>query len=36
MVKSLGATYVLAGHSERRVLFKETDADINKKVGGRE
>jgi len=32
MVKSLGVTYVLAGHSERRTLFKDDDTKINKKV----
>lgn len=32
MVKDLGATYVILGHSERRVLFGETDALINRKV----
>ena len=32
MVKSLGVKYVLAGHSERRTLFKDNDAAINKKV----
>jgi len=32
MVKSLGVTYVLAGHSERRTLFKDDDAAINQKV----
>jgi len=32
MLKSVGTTYVLAGHSERRATFGDTDADINKKV----
>ena len=32
MVKSMGATYVLAGHSERRTVFGETDEEINKQV----
>jgi len=32
MVKSLGVTYVLAGHSERRVVFGEDDAEINRQV----
>jgi len=32
MVKSLGVTYVLAGHSERRTLFKDDDGAINMKV----
>ncbi len=32
MLKSLGTTFVLAGHSERRVLFTEDDETINKKV----
>ena len=32
MVKSLGVKYVLAGHSERRTLFKDDDAAINQKV----
>lgn len=29
MLKSIGCTWSLAGHSERRVIFKETDEDIN-------
>ena len=32
MLSSLGTSFVLAGHSERRVLFKEDDDLINKKV----
>jgi len=32
MLRSLGATYVIVGHSERRKWFKETDAMINKKI----
>jgi len=32
MLKSVGSTYVLAGHSERRATFGDSDADINKKV----
>ncbi len=32
MVKDVGATYVLCGHSERRTLFKDDDSAINKKV----
>jgi triosephosphate isomerase len=32
MVKDTGCRYVLIGHSERRHVFKETDAQINKKV----
>jgi len=32
MVKSLGVTYVLAGHSERRTVFKDDDDAINKKT----
>lgn len=32
MISSLGCDYVMLGHSERRALFKESDADINKKV----
>ena len=32
MLKDVGCRYVILGHSERRQLFKETDAIINKKV----
>lgn len=32
MIKSSGASWVILGHSERRAIFGETDADINKKV----
>jgi triosephosphate isomerase len=32
MLASLGCEYVMLGHSERRVLFKETDDDINLKL----
>lgn len=32
MLKDLGCTYVILGHSERRQLLGETDAFINKKV----
>lgn len=32
MIKDLGATYVIIGHSERRGKFKETDRTINKKI----
>ncbi|MBM7551347.1 triose-phosphate isomerase [Thalassobacillus pellis] len=32
MLKDLGVTYVVLGHSERREIFKETDEDVNKKV----
>lgn len=34
MLTSLGTQFVLAGHSERRTLFGEDDATINKKVRG--
>jgi triosephosphate isomerase len=30
MVKSVGAELVLVGHSERRSVFKESNADINR------
>lgn len=32
MLRDLGCTYVIIGHSERRMLFGEHDAIINKKV----
>jgi len=32
MVKSVGCEYVLCGHSERRSLFSDSDANINQKV----
>ncbi|GFH48107.1 hypothetical protein CTEN210_04583 [Chaetoceros tenuissimus] len=32
MISSLGASYVMLGHSERRTLYKESDSDINAKV----
>jgi triosephosphate isomerase (TIM) len=32
MLKDLGCKYVILGHSERRAIFKETDAEINDKV----
>src|SRR5437667_2190356 len=32
MIKEAGAEYVIVGHSERRRLFGETDATVNKKV----
>lgn len=32
MLKSVGCTHVLAGHSERRKIFGETDGLINRKV----
>jgi len=31
-VKSVGCTYVLCGHSERRTLFADSDVNINSKV----
>ena len=34
MVKEIGCTHVLIGHSERRHLFGETDAFINAKIKG--
>ena len=32
MIKSLGATYVIIGHSERRSYFKESHEDLKKKA----
>ena len=32
MLRDVGCTYVIAGHSERRRLFFETDEAVNKKV----
>jgi triosephosphate isomerase len=32
MIKEAGAEYVIIGHSERRRLFNETDAAVNRKV----
>jgi triosephosphate isomerase len=32
MLAKLDVTYVIAGHSERRQLFGETDEDVNRKV----
>jgi triosephosphate isomerase len=34
MVADSGASYVIVGHSERRVLHKETDADVRAKTLG--
>ncbi|CAM9103419.1 triose-phosphate isomerase [Mycoplasma marinum] len=32
MIKSVGSNAVILGHSERRSMFNETDADVNKKT----
>ena len=32
VMKGLGATYTLIGHSERRALFHESDEDTNRKI----
>ena len=32
MIREAGAEYVILGHSERRTLFGETDATVNRKV----
>src|SRR4029077_13031402 len=33
MIKEAGAEYVIVGHSERRRLFGESDAIVNRKTG---
>lgn len=33
MIKEAGAEFVIIGHSERRTLFGETDATVNRKIG---
>lgn len=32
MLTTIGVTYVIVGHSERRAMFNETDASVNKKL----
>jgi triosephosphate isomerase len=32
MIKSVGASYVIIGHSERRMYYKETNPELKKKV----
>lgn len=32
MLKDLGCSYVILGHSERRAIFRETDSDVNAKL----
>ena len=32
MLTSIGVTYVVIGHSERRAMFNETDVTVNKKI----
>jgi triosephosphate isomerase len=32
MLKDIGCKYVILGHSERRQIFKESSADVNRKV----
>jgi triosephosphate isomerase len=32
MLKDVGCSYAIVGHSERRHILKETDADVNKKT----
>jgi triosephosphate isomerase len=32
MILTIGCTYVILGHSERRQYFAETDADVNRKL----
>src|SRR6202008_1728577 len=33
MIQEAGAELVIIGHSERRTLFGETDATVNRKIG---
>ena len=33
MLRALGVTYVILGHSEQRTLFQETDENVRRKVG---
>ena len=35
MLKDVGCRYVILGHSERRAIFGETDAQINEKLHAR-
>jgi triosephosphate isomerase len=32
MLQSIGCTYAIVGHSERRTLFRESNADVNRKI----
>jgi triosephosphate isomerase len=32
MIKSIGCTFVILGHSERRTIFGESNSDVNKKI----
>ncbi len=32
LLESIGVTYVVLGHSERRAYYNETDTDVNKKI----
>ncbi|HYF04178.1 MAG TPA: triose-phosphate isomerase, partial [Patescibacteria group bacterium] len=32
MLKAVGCSHVIVGHSERRAIFNETDSDVAKKV----
>ncbi|HZN34717.1 MAG TPA: triose-phosphate isomerase [Pirellulaceae bacterium] len=32
MLRDIGCTYVIVGHSERRAIFQESSGDVNKKV----
>lgn len=32
MLKNLGVSYIIIGHSERRMYFRETDETVNKKI----